>query len=102
MSLEFHLPYTKNRKRSGNVSVNNQNTLPSTSTESQSMLSGSSTENTEILEETQNDEHAQFIESQYDDSNLTSEHPRQKKRKVADDSLRDVLRKVDGRFYATI
>lgn len=32
--LEFLLPYIKNRKRTGNISVSNQNTLASSSTES--------------------------------------------------------------------
>lgn len=85
--LEFLLPYMKNRKRTGNTSANNQNTLPSTSSKSQSILPCTSTENqrNEILEETQHHENAQFIHSQNDDSNLTTEQPRQKKkRKVAD------------------
>lgn len=33
--LEFLLPHMKNRKRTGNVLINDKNTLPSTSTESQ-------------------------------------------------------------------
>lgn len=61
------------------TSTQSQNTLPSTSTESQS---------TEIFEEIPND----------DDEN-TSEPPRIKKRKVADDaSLNDLLQKVDNDF----
>ncbi|CAG9793238.1 unnamed protein product [Diatraea saccharalis] len=90
--LEFILPHMKNLKRTGNVSINNnntlastqsqnnspgtsiesQNTLPSTSNESQNILPGSSTDmqTTEIFEEILND-----------DDESTSEPPKIKKKK---------------------
>lgn len=67
--LKFLLPYIKNRKRTGTVSVSNQNTLPSTLTKSQRILPGTLTENENIenSEETQHDENAQFVQSQNED-----------------------------------
>ncbi|XP_045762993.1 uncharacterized protein LOC123865802 [Maniola jurtina] len=99
--LEFLLPHMKNRKRTGNVSINDKNTLASTSTQSQNTLPGTSIESQNTLPSTSTESQSTeiFEEIPNDDDENTSEPPRIKKKKVADDaSLNDLLQKVDNDF----
>ncbi|XP_035433921.2 uncharacterized protein LOC118265227 [Spodoptera frugiperda] len=103
--LKFLVPYIKNRKRTGNASINNQNTWANTakqsqntwantSTQSQNTLPGTSTSVCQsILPDASTDTHID------DDDGSASEPPRMKKRKVADvSSLRVLLHEDNNDF----
>ncbi|KOB67404.1 Bm8 interacting protein 2d-2 [Operophtera brumata] len=97
--LEFLLPHMKNRKRTGNVSINDKNTLASTSTQSQNTLPGTSIESQNTLPSTSTESQSTEIFEEIPNDENTSERPRIKKRKVDDDaSLNDLLQKVDNDF----
>ncbi|KOB68149.1 Uncharacterized protein OBRU01_18656 [Operophtera brumata] len=84
--LEFLLPHMKNRKRTGNVSINDKNTLASTSTQSQNTLPGTSIESQNTLPSTSTESQSTEIFEEIPNDENTSERPRIKKRKVADDA----------------
>lgn len=85
--LEFLLPYIKSRKKAGDLPNESHHMFHETATEGLCTV---------LLEDAHYDEN-QTIHSQSEDSNLTSEQslePRTKRRKVDDESLRDLLNEV--------
>lgn len=100
--LEFLLPYMKNRTRSGNINVTQNNTT-NTSVEAGNANESQDTttttmgdQNTATLEDSEYVSNTESIPSTSRDS-LPSEQ-RQRKRKTNDESLTDLLKEIDNDY----